>query len=109
MVTADLQLALKLADIADEITSARYLAQDLEIITKPDNTPVTDADRATEKALREVLQIERPADGLLGEEFGNNVEGIIGNDVTGITVSAAKSDISNKAPSVINNPSQSAK
>jgi len=75
MVTADLQLALKLADIADEITSARYLAQDLEIITKPDNTPVTDADRATEKALREVLQIERPADGLLGEEFGNNVEG----------------------------------
>ena len=41
--------------------------------------------------------------------LGNNVEGIIGNDVTGITVSAAKSDISNKAPSVINNPSQSAK
>jgi histidinol-phosphatase len=68
---SDLQLALELADMADEITMARYLAQDLVITTKPDNTPVTDADRATEEALRKHLAVARPADGLVGEEFGN--------------------------------------
>ncbi len=68
---SDLQLALKLAAIADEITMARYLAQDLVITTKPDNTPVTDADKATEEALRKHLAVARPADGLVGEEFGN--------------------------------------
>jgi histidinol-phosphatase len=68
---SDLELALELASIADEITMARYLAQDLVITTKPDNTPVTDADRATEEALRKHLAIVRPTDGLVGEEFGN--------------------------------------
>lgn len=68
---SDLELALGLAAIADEITMARYLAQDLVVTTKPDNTPVTDADRATEDALRKHLAIARPADGLVGEEFGN--------------------------------------
>jgi histidinol-phosphatase len=68
---SDLELALELAAIADEITMARYLAQDLVVTTKPDNTPVTDADRATEEALRKYLAIARPADGLVGEEFGS--------------------------------------
>ena len=68
---SDLQLALELAAIADGITMARYLAQDLVITTKPDNTPVTDADKATEEALRKHLAQERPADGLVGEEFGS--------------------------------------
>ena len=68
---SDLELALELAAIADEITMARYLAQDLVVATKPDNTPVTDADRATEEALRKYLATERPTDGLVGEEFGN--------------------------------------
>jgi histidinol-phosphatase len=68
---SDLQLALKLAAIADEITMARFLTQDLVITTKPDNTPVTDADKATEEALRKHLANERPTDGLVGEEFGN--------------------------------------
>ena len=67
---SDLELALELAAIADEITMARYLAQDLVITTKPDNTPVTDADRATEEALRKHLAVTRPEDGLVGEEFG---------------------------------------
>jgi len=48
----DLAFAHSLADIADAITLDRYQAQDLVITTKPDNTPVTDADRATEKAMR---------------------------------------------------------
>jgi histidinol-phosphatase len=68
---SDLELALELAAIADGITMARYLAQDLIISTKPDNTPVTDADKATEEALRKHLATERPGDGLVGEEFGN--------------------------------------
>ena len=68
---SDLELALELAAIADGITMARYLAQDLVITTKPDNTPVTDADRATEDALRKHLAITRSEDGLVGEEFGN--------------------------------------
>lgn len=68
---SDLELALELAAIANEITMARYLAQDLVVTTKPDNTPVTDADRATEEALRKHLAITRPADGLVGEEFGD--------------------------------------
>lgn len=68
---SDLELALELAAIADEITMARYLAQDLVVSTKPDNTPVTDADKATEEALRKHLAVTRPEDGLVGEEFGN--------------------------------------
>ena len=68
---SDLELALELAALADEITMSRYLAQDLVVSTKPDNTPVTDADKATEEALRKHLAITRPTDGLVGEEFGN--------------------------------------
>jgi len=68
---SDLQLALELAAMADEISMARYLAQDLVVSTKPDNSPVTDADKATEEALRKHLAKERPTDGLVGEEFGS--------------------------------------
>ncbi len=66
----DLALALEIADAADSITASRYQSLDLVITTKPDNTPVTDADKATEKAIREILTRQRPEDGLLGEEFG---------------------------------------
>ena len=55
----DLTLALALADRADALTSARFGALDLRIDTKPDLTPVTDADRAVEADLREVLGHER--------------------------------------------------
>lgn len=68
----DLALALELADAADLITSVRYQALDLVVTTKPDNTPVTDADRATERAIREILSARRPDDGLVGEEFGES-------------------------------------
>jgi histidinol-phosphatase len=68
----DLALAHALADLADAITLDRYQAQDLVITTKPDNTPVTDADRAVETAIREALATHRPTDGLVGEEFGSD-------------------------------------
>lgn len=67
----DLALAHALADLADAITLDRYQAQDLVITTKPDHTPVTDADRAVETAIREALASHRPTDGLVGEEFGS--------------------------------------
>jgi len=66
----DLSLALMLADRADGRTQARFGALDLRIDTKPDLTPVTDADRAVEADLREALGRERPQDSVLGEEFG---------------------------------------
>jgi histidinol-phosphatase len=66
----DLTLALALADRADALTSARFGALDLQIDTKPDLTPVTDADRAVETELREALERQRPDDGVVGEEFG---------------------------------------
>ena len=66
----DLALAQTLADHADALTRARFGALDLRIDTKPDLTPVTDADRAVETDLREVLGRERPNDTVVGEEFG---------------------------------------
>ena len=69
-VADDLALALRLANLADEITLARFMALDLVIETKPDATPVTDADKAVEKAIRELLAKERPDDLVVGEEFG---------------------------------------
>ena len=66
----DLGLALTLADRADALTRARFGALDLRVDTKPDLTPVTDADRAVETDAREVLGRDRPGDSVVGEEFG---------------------------------------
>lgn len=66
----DLALALELADLADSISLSRFRAVDLDIRTKPDRTPVTEADLAVERALRDRLAAARPADGVIGEEFG---------------------------------------
>lgn len=66
----DLALALALADEADAISMGRYRAEDLIVDTKPDLTPVTEADRAVEDALRRHLVAERPGDLILGEEYG---------------------------------------
>jgi histidinol-phosphatase len=66
----DLALAHMLADTADSISMARFRAQDLHVASKPDLTPVSDADTAVEKALRATLARARPRDGVLGEEFG---------------------------------------
>ncbi|MFM8446588.1 MAG: inositol monophosphatase family protein [Candidatus Nanopelagicaceae bacterium] len=72
---ADLQLVRKIGKAADAVSMARFLAQDLIIETKPDASPVTDADKATEKCIREILESERPNDGILGEEFGADITG----------------------------------
>jgi histidinol-phosphatase len=68
----DLAFALRLADAADALTIPRFRAADLRIETKPDLTPVTDADRAVERALRELVARERPGESVFGEEEGDD-------------------------------------
>lgn len=67
---ADLALALQLADAADAASMARFDAADLDVQLKADATHVTEADLATEHAIRAILASERPGDGVFGEEFG---------------------------------------
>jgi histidinol-phosphatase len=66
----DLALAHLLADTADSISMARFRALDLHVQSKPDLTPVSDADTAVEKAIRSTLARARPRDAVLGEEYG---------------------------------------
>ena len=66
----DLRLALSLADRADEITMRHFQSATLAVRTKSDRTPVSEADEAVERIIRERLLRDRPDDGILGEEFG---------------------------------------
>jgi histidinol-phosphatase len=68
----DLRFAHVLADAADDITTRRFKALDLRVEQKPDLTPVSDADRATEEAIRNMLRRSRPRDAVLGEEEGRS-------------------------------------
>jgi histidinol-phosphatase len=67
----DLRFAHVLADDADAQTMQRFRARDLRIDTKSDTTPVTDADRAAEEAIRRMLARARPRDAVVGEELGS--------------------------------------
>lgn len=71
MAGADLSFALELAELADSLSLPRFRAADLRVETKADLTPVTDADRAVERALRERIAAVRPDDTVLGEEEGD--------------------------------------
>ncbi|MDQ4502007.1 histidinol-phosphatase [Sinomonas sp. ASV322] len=73
--TDDLRLAHVLADSVDAQTMDRFKALDLRVETKPDLTPVTDADRAAEEAIRGQLSRSRPRDAVVGEEFGTTGHG----------------------------------
>ncbi|GGS73111.1 histidinol-phosphatase [Nonomuraea spiralis] len=66
----DLRLAHVMADAADDLTMRRFKAVDLKVETKPDLTPVSDADRTVEEAIRGTLRRARPRDAVVGEEFG---------------------------------------
>ncbi len=67
---SDLQLAHELADMADAISMDRFRSVDLVVTVKPDMTPVSDADRAVETALRAAIADSRAGDSVRGEEFG---------------------------------------
>ena len=68
--TDDLRLAHVLADDADSITQARFKSLDLHVMSKPDLTPVTDADKAVEEGIRRTLSRVRSRDAVIGEEHG---------------------------------------
>ncbi|MBV7295666.1 histidinol-phosphatase [Corynebacterium sp. TAE3-ERU12] len=68
----DLALAQQLAEYADGLTMSRFEAADLDVSSKPDLTPVSDADLDTERLLRAALAQQRPDDEVLGEEFGGD-------------------------------------
>jgi histidinol-phosphatase len=72
MPSSDLAFALELADLADSLSFPRFRALDLRIEMKPDLTPVTDADRVVERALREQIAVSRPGEGVAGEEEGDD-------------------------------------
>ena len=71
-MNADLLFAHELADAADVITLGRFRALDLRVDTKPDLTPVTEADRAAEQAIRELVARDRSGETVYGEEFGDD-------------------------------------
>lgn len=71
----DLALAQRLADAADATTMARFRAGDLHVDSKPDRTPVTEADLAAEQAMLDLLRAERPDDAILSEESGESGTG----------------------------------
>lgn len=58
-----------MADEAGKIIR-QHFRTGFEVESKADETPVTIADRAIESALREIVEKQRPEDGILGEEYG---------------------------------------
>ena len=71
----DLAFALELADLADSISLPKFRSADLHVETKPDLTPVTEADRGVEEAIRRQIAKHRPGEAVLGEEFGLDASG----------------------------------
>jgi histidinol-phosphatase len=69
-LAADLALALEISDACEVMAMARYQSQDLVIETKPDLSPVSDADKSIEEYFRKVISEKRPDDQIIGEEFG---------------------------------------
>jgi histidinol-phosphatase len=68
----DLRFAHTLADAADAVTTARFRALDLRVDTKPDLTPVSEADRRAEEVIRGLVGASGRGEGVLGEEFGDD-------------------------------------
>ena len=71
----DLRLAHVICDQVDALTTSRFKALDLAVETKPDLTPVTDADRSAEELVRTQLRRTRPRDAVVGEEYEDTGHG----------------------------------
>ncbi|MGY6500823.1 MAG: inositol monophosphatase family protein [Acidimicrobiales bacterium] len=69
-VADDLAFARRMADTADVLAMATFTGAPLAHDTKTDGSPVTDTDRSIEATLMEMVSIERPDDGFVGEEVG---------------------------------------
>jgi len=71
----DLRLAHVLADQVDALTMAKFKSMDFTVETKPDLTPVTDADKDAEDLIRALLGRHRSRDSVVGEEQGTTGHG----------------------------------
>ncbi len=65
----DLRLAFDTSELAANL-ALEYFETGVSATLKADGTPVTEADRAVEKLIRETLTAARPEDALFGEELG---------------------------------------
>ncbi|MFN3619860.1 histidinol-phosphatase [Sphingorhabdus sp.] len=72
MTPADILLANRLADAAGQAIRPFFRAN-FAHEAKPDASPVTEADRAAENAIRRILDAECPRDGVVGEEYGEKI------------------------------------
>ena len=73
MIESDLLLAARLADAAGAAIRP-FFRKPFAMEAKADLSPVTEADRAAEAAMRAILATERPDDGVIGEEYGRDRE-----------------------------------
>jgi histidinol-phosphatase len=71
-VDSDLETALRLADIADEVTLRWWAPAGVASRARLDGSPVTEADIAAENALLDAVRERCPGDGFLGEEVGES-------------------------------------
>lgn len=74
-MTPDLQLALELAEKAGRLTLDYFGRRSLQVFSKRDDTPVTEADRKAEELIRQGISAKFPEDGLYGEEFDERLSG----------------------------------
>ena len=70
-----LAVAHRAADAAEAIVRPRFRAQDFSVVTKADATPVTEADREAEVAIKRVLREAFPDHAFFGEEEGREGDG----------------------------------
>jgi len=73
MTESDMLLAARLADAAGAAIRP-FFRKPFAMEAKADLSPVTEADRAAESAMRAILAEERPDDGVIGEEYGRDRE-----------------------------------
>ncbi len=69
ITASDLTLAARLADAAGNAIRP-FFRSDFTHEAKGDASPVTEADRAAEAAIRAILDTECPRDAIIGEEYG---------------------------------------
>ena len=74
-MTSDLQFAVELAKQAGHLTLTYFSRKFLQVFTKRDASPVTEADRKAEELIRAAISSRYPQDGVLGEEFGERQSG----------------------------------
>ncbi|NTU67387.1 MAG: histidinol-phosphatase [Chlorobiaceae bacterium] len=74
-MTPDLQLALDMAEQAGKLTLGYFGRKSLQVFSKRDATPVTEADRKAEELIRKGIAARFPQDGLFGEEFDERPSG----------------------------------